>query len=121
MQYLLLIYQAEELWENMSSSEKESVMARHMQLHERMEQDGVEWVGQPLMPTSTSVSVRSLGSEQVVSDGPFAETKEQLAGFYMVDVADVSQAVALASLLQEAELGTVEVRPVADHSANLPK
>ena len=116
MQYLLLIYEAEEIWESKTEDEQRAVLARHQQLHQRMEADGVTWTGEPLMPTATAVSVRSRNGARQVTDGPFAETKEQLGGFYLVDVESVEQAIAYAELLPNSETGTVEVRPLANHT-----
>lgn len=115
MKYLLLIYEAEDIWDNMSDAERVKVLDKHSSLHGHMAEQGIEYIGQPLMPTSTALSVRVRDDGLSVSDGPFAETKEQLAGFYLVTVDDVDTAVDLASRLQEASLGCVEVRPVADH------
>ena len=116
MQYLLLIYEAEEIWESKTEDEKRAVLAGHGQLAARLQADGIEFSGQPLMSTSTAVSVRKRGGELQVTDGPFAETKEALAGFYMVDVETIEQAMTYAGLIPHAETGTIEVRPVDDHS-----
>ena len=116
MQYLLMIYQAEEIWDNMSEAEKREVMAVHTQVNADLQRRGVEYSGQPLQPTATAVSVRRSNSDTVVTDGPFAETKEQLAGFYLVDVESIEEAVTIAGQLPEAQGGTIEVRAVADHS-----
>lgn len=116
MQYLLLIYEAEEVWESKSEDERRAVLAGHMALNERLRADGVEFVGAPLMPTSTALSLRHRGGTPNVTDGPFAETKEQLGGFYQVDVETVEQALAYAALIPNSDSGTIEVRPIADHS-----
>lgn len=81
-----------------------------------MDKDGVTHAGQPLRSTSTAVSLRNRGGELQVSDGPFAETKEQLAGFYLIDVDSMEQATAYAAQIPNVETGTIEVRPVDDHS-----
>ena len=116
MQYLLLIYQAEEIWENMSEAERREVLAGHIKVNTELAEREIEFSGQPLMPTSTAVSVRKVAGERMTTDGPFAETKEQLAGFYLVDVDSIDTALAIAEQLPEVVGGTVEVRPVADHS-----
>jgi hypothetical protein len=115
MQYLLLIYEAEEIWESKTDEEKREVLAGHGKLHEVLNADGVQYIGQPLMPTATAVSLRQRSGELEVSDGPFAETKEQLAGFYMVEVDSIDQALKYGKLIPNS--GAIEVRPVADHSA----
>ncbi len=116
MQYLLLIYEAEEIWESKSEEERRALLAKHAELHDYLTEQKITFQGSPLMPTTTAVSVRTPNGAMSVSDGPFAETKEQLAGFYMVDVASVEQAVEIAARLGEAVWGTIEVRPVANHS-----
>ena len=116
MQYLLLIYEAEEIWDSKTDDEKRAVLADHGLLHERLQQDGVSYSGEPLMPTATAVSLRNRGGNLQVSDGPFAETKEQLAGFYLVDVDSVEQALEYAALIPHVHTGTIEVRPLDDHS-----
>ncbi len=115
MQYLLLIYEAEEIWENKSDEEKQAVLARHRSLNEKMDSRGVEHTGQPLMPTATAVSLSNRGGQLHVSDGPFAETKEQLAGFYLVDVETHEEALEYAALIPTVDWGTIEVRPIANH------
>ncbi len=116
MQYLLLIYEAEEIWESKTEAEQREVLARHGQLHEALEADGVEWAGNPLMSTPTAVSLRHRAGQLQVTDGPFAETKEALAGYYLVDVDSMEDAMKYAALLPNVDTGTIEVRPVADHS-----
>jgi hypothetical protein len=116
MQYLLLIYEAEGIWDSKSDEEKRAVLAEHRVLQERLNADQVEFSGMPLMSTSTAVSLRHRGSELQVSDGPFAETKEALAGFYLVDVKSMEQAIEYAAMIPNVGSGTIEVRPIADHS-----
>lgn len=116
MQYLLMIYEAEEIWESKTDEEKGAVLAVHRQLNEKMDADGVAHSGEPLQPTSTAVCIRRRNGDTQVSDGPFAETKEQLAGFYLVDVESLDQAMEYAAMIPTAEFGTIEVRPVANYT-----
>ena len=76
MQYLLMIYEAEELWASKSPVEQSLVMRQHQLLNEKLRADGVSYVGHPLMPTATAVSLRVRGGSRQVTDGPFAETRE---------------------------------------------
>ena len=92
-------------------------MAGHTRLSEQMGADGVAFDGQPLMATSTAVSVRHSAGETQITDGPFAETKEQLGGFYVVDVPGMEDALRYAAMIPTT--GTIEVRPVADHSEHV--
>ena len=116
MKYLLLIYEAEAVWAGRSEAEKRDIISRHYVLNERLERNGVEFSAAPLEPTTTARSLRVRSGGQQVVDGPFAETKEQLAGYYLLDVADIETALEYAALIPAAEQGTIEVRPVADHS-----
>ncbi|MEM7077367.1 MAG: YciI family protein [Pseudomonadota bacterium] len=116
MQYLLLIYEAEAIWESKSEEEKQVVLAGHGALHDRLSADGITFSGEPLMPTTTALSVRKRDGRVQVTDGPFAETKEALAGFYLVDVPDIEAALTYAALIPHSETGTIEVRPLDDHS-----
>lgn len=115
MQYLLLIYEAEDLWEAKSDEEKNAILARHGVLNENLDRNNVAWSGNPLMPTSTAVSLRNRGGELQVSDGPFAETKEQLAGYYLIDVDSLEAAMDYAAQIPAVDMGTIEVRPIASH------
>ena len=116
MQYLLLIYEAEEIWESKTEAERREVLAEHKRLHEQLVEDNVSTQSAPLMPTSTAVSVQVRAGKRLVRDGPFAETKEQLAGFYLINVDTLGQAIEYAAMLPNAATGTLEIRPVADHS-----
>ncbi|NKC01505.1 MAG: YciI family protein [Pseudomonadales bacterium] len=117
MQYLLMIYQAEEIWESKSDDEKSAVLARHRVLNEKLQADGITFAAEPLQSTATAVCLRNRNGDMQVSDGPFAETKEQLAGFYLVDVETMEDAMAYAAMIPSVDHGTIEVRAVADHSS----
>ena len=116
MQYLLLIYEAEEVWDNKTDEEKREVLARHGQLNENLVRDGAAVTGRALQSTATAVSLRQRGGELQVSDGPFAETKEQLAGFYLVEAPNMQAAMDYAAQIPHVESGTIEVRPIDDHA-----
>ncbi|MEM9621063.1 MAG: YciI family protein [Pseudomonadota bacterium] len=115
MQYMLLIYEAEEIWESKSDEEKRAVLADHGVLNQRLQADGIDYSAGPLMPTTTSISLRKRGAELQTSDGPFAETKEQLAGFYLVDVESLDKAMEYAAMIPHVATGTIEVRPIDTH------
>lgn len=114
MKFVCLIYEAEEIMESMNAEERAAVMAGHRALHERLAKDGIEWSGLPLLPTSSAVSIRGRSGAPEVTDGPFAETTEQLAGFYALECETLEQAVEYAKLLPEVAYGTIEVRSEAD-------
>ncbi|HYX77668.1 MAG TPA: YciI family protein [Gaiellaceae bacterium] len=100
--------------ENMVGSEEEqqALLERFTAFQTEMEARGSLVTLQRLQPTSAATTVRKRGGELVIADGPFAETKEQIAGFYVVECEDLDEAIDLASQNPAAEFGTVEVRPV---------
>lgn len=112
MQYILLIYGDEQAWESMSREEMEKVYAEHMAYAEAMEKAGILRGGAELKPTSTATSVRFGNGKPRTVDGPFAETKEQLGGYYVIDVDDLEQAIAWAGKMPGMQEGTVEIRPL---------
>jgi hypothetical protein len=112
MQYLLLIYGDENQRFNVSEAEQEASMAEWFQYTADLRSSGVMKAGDALQPTSTATSVRDQGGEPMVTDGPFAETKEQLGGYYLLDVADLDEAIKWAHKCPGARTGTIELRPV---------
>jgi hypothetical protein len=112
MQYMLLIYNAEQEWAAMSDEERNAVYGDYFAFTNAIRESGNYVDGAPLQPTSTATAVRVRGGEQLVTDGPFAETKEQLGGFYLVEAENVDEAIELAARIPGARYGTIEVRPV---------
>jgi hypothetical protein len=114
MKYILLIYGDEKAWESLSKEEMEKVYDGHRAYGEAMTKAGVILGGHELKPVSTATSLRFGGNGRPkVIDGPFAETKEQLAGFYLIEVDNLEQALEWAEKMPGMLGGTVEVRPVA--------
>ncbi|HEY2588185.1 MAG TPA: YciI family protein [Tepidisphaeraceae bacterium] len=111
MKYLLLIYMTEYA---MSESEREQCYKDSTQLcHELNAKD--QFLGaNPLQPVATATSVRIREGRRLVTDGPFAETREQLGGYFLVDVPNLDDAIAVASRIPAARRGTVEIRPVIE-------
>ena len=110
MQYLLLIYNDEKEWAALSDDERTAITGEYMALVKSM---GSAYVGgAPLHPTTTATTVRVREGDEIVTDGPFAETKEQLGGFFMIDVETVDEALEWAARIPAARYGSVEVRPV---------
>jgi len=91
------------------------VVSKHMALGDELRAAGVEWSGAGLEPVATATTVRNADGKQSLHDGPFAETKEKLGGFYIVDVPDLDAAVAWARKIPTPGTSSVEVRPVAQH------
>ncbi|PYP49328.1 MAG: hypothetical protein DMD45_14990 [Gemmatimonadetes bacterium] len=109
MRYMLLIYLDEQA---LSEAERQSCYRESTQLAHELAVAGQYVAASPLEPTSTATSVRVRQGKRVVTDGPFAETKEQLGGYFMIDASDLEEAIAIAARIPMARRGTVEVRPV---------
>jgi hypothetical protein len=114
MKYMLLIYEDEKGWAKFSESERQQIFGEYMQFTKEVQDSGHYQAGAPLQPTSTATSVRVRNGKRVVTDGPFAETREQLGGYYLVDAKDLDDAVGIAARIPSARLGTIEVRPVME-------
>ena len=112
MQYMLLIYGDEQGWGSMSDEERNAVYGDYLAFTTAIRESGNFVDGAPLQPTSTATAVRVRSGEQLVTDGPFAETKEQLGGFYLVEAENVDAAIEIAARIPGARYGTIEVRPV---------
>ncbi len=112
MRYALLICTDETAMLAAGPEETAAMMAEYDAFNEEMGRRGVLRGGERLRPTTDATSVRVVGGDVVVSDGPFAETKEQMAGFYLVECQDLDEAIEVASKLPAAKHGTVEVRPI---------
>ncbi len=111
MQYVMLIYDKEKEWEQQSDAFQNQVIEKYMQLGEYLQQEGILLASKRLRPTDTATCVKVRNGETLVSDGPFAETKEQLGGFYLLECRDLDHATAVAAMIPSAEFGTVEIRP----------
>ena len=113
MQYMLLIYEDETKVQNMTQEELGPWMAKWFAFDSETRAATNVLDGNPLQPTSTSTTVRLDGARAVVSDGPFAETKEQLGGYYLIDAKDLDEAIAIAGKMPNLTIGgCVEVRPI---------
>jgi len=112
MQYLLLIYQSEAEFGKLTEAQKGALHQEYGPFTESLNESGHFRAGHGLQPTSTATTVRMRGGKRLVTDGPFAETKEQLAGYYLVEAKDLDDALAVASRIPSARLGAVEIRPV---------
>ena len=112
MQYLLAIYTVESMEPTPGTDEFDAHIGEYMKLSEDMQAAGAMLDGRPLEPVATATTVRVRDGETLTTDGPFAETKEQLGGFYLVDCPDLDAAIAWASRIPAARFGSVEVRPI---------
>lgn len=114
MRYLLLIYDDETGWDKLSEEEQKTILDEYWALDDALRESGNYLASEPLQPTPLSTTVRVRDDKTVITDGPFAETKEQLGGFYMVDARDVDEAIAIAARIPSARSGTIEVRPILE-------
>jgi len=123
MKYMLLIYLDEEA---LSESEREACYVESTQLTHELHASGRYIAADPLHPTSTATSVRVREGKRFVTDGPFAETREQLGGYFLVEAPDLDEGIAIAAKIPMARKGTVEIRPVVEipglpkHEGNAP-
>lgn len=112
MQYLLLIYEDEKAWASMPEAEQGQVFGEYLTFTNDIKQSGHHVGGEALHPTHTATTVRVRGGKTSTTDGPFAETREQLGGFYLVEAKDLDEATAIAARIPGARYGCIEVRPV---------
>ena len=117
MHYLLLIYGDETGWNEATPEQVGAIMAAYGAFGEKAEAAGVMLGGEGLQPSATATTVRVRDGETVTSDGPFAETREQLGGYYLLECRDLDEAIGWAAQIPGARDGSVEVRPVMDYSA----
>jgi hypothetical protein len=121
MKYALTIYGDEAQRENATPEQMQEVSQAYGAVTQEMQDTGVLVAGEGLYPTPTATTLRVRDGDRQVTDGPFAETKEQLGGFYVLDVKDLDEAIEWAAKIPGAQLGSVEVRPVMvfDEAGNL--
>ena len=119
MQYLLLTHADEKAFLALSAQDRTELIQEYGGLTAALRESGAYVGGNQLQPTSTAATVRVRDGEQVVTDGPFAETKEQLGGFYLIEAASFDEARAWAAKVPTARFGSVEVRPVVPARAEV--
>ena len=112
MRYLLLIYNDERGWDDMSEDEQAAQLPRWNAYTESLQSAGILRGGDALQPTASATTVRVRDGETQLTDGPFAETREQLGGFYLVEAKDLDEAIDLAARIPSSRVGTIEVRPI---------
>ena len=115
MQYMLLIYVDEGAWAKLNEAERAAVFREYGQFTDGIRRSGHFLAGAPLRPTATATTVRVREGKRLVTDGPFAETREQLGGYYLVEAKDLDEAIAIAARIPGARTGSIEVRPVLEH------
>jgi len=116
MKYMLLIYADEQVW---IEPERQKCYGESTQLAHTLKANGQYLAASPLQPVSTATSVQVRNGKRLVTDGPFAETREQLGGYFMVEAKNLDEAIDIAGRIPGARKGTVEIRPVVE-IPNLP-
>lgn len=117
MKYLLLIYNNEQSWNAITEGERQQIYGEYRKLREELLSSGQFVTGSQLQPISTATSVRVRDGKELVTDGPFAETHEQLAGYFLVEAENLDEATSIAARIPSAKTGTVEVRPLVETAA----
>ena len=112
MKYLCLIYNDEREMGSQPRADGEKMMGEYVQFTEDIKKSGHYVAGEALKPVNTATTVRMRNGKMSTTDGPFAETKEQLGGFYMIEARDLNDALQVASRIPSARFGSIEVRPV---------
>ncbi|HEX2209136.1 MAG TPA: YciI family protein [Longimicrobium sp.] len=120
MRYLCLIYGEERDREAMPGSESDAYLAECMTAEEAIRAGGHHLAGEALHPAATATIVRIRNGKLSTTDGPFAETREQLGGFYLIEARDLNEAIQVAARIPSARTGGIEVRPVVDFSQPQP-
>jgi len=117
MKYMLLIYHEEQGWDLLIEAEREQIYGEYRTLRGELEERG-KWVGgSELQPITTATTVRVRDGKELVTDGPFAETHEQLGGYFLIEAKDLDEATSIAARIPSARTGTVEVRPLMEMAA----
>jgi hypothetical protein len=111
VKYMLLIYADEQVW---TEAERQLCYGESTDLAHQLKANGQYLAASPLQPVATATSVRVREGKRTVTDGPFAETREQLGGFFMIEAKDLDEAIAVAGKIPAARKGTIEIRPVVE-------
>jgi hypothetical protein len=114
MKYMLLIYDNEQAWTRISETEQRKIYGEYMQFTEDIKASRNYLAGSQLHPVATASSVRVRDGKELITDGPFAETHEQLGGYYLIEAKDLDEATKIAARIPSARYGTVEVRPLVE-------
>src|SRR6187431_3529409 len=117
MRYLCLIYDDESKWGTMPKEQAEAMMGEYFAFTEGIKQSAHYVGGEALQPTQTATTVRIRNGKVATTDGPFAETKEQLGGYYLIEARDLNDAIQVAARIPSARYGSVEIRPIMEFTA----
>lgn len=114
MKYMLLIYHEQKGWDGLTELERQEMYAEYRRFSEEIRASGNYLSGSELAPVTTATSVRVRDGKQMTTDGPFAETKEQLGGYFLIQAENLDEAIGIAARVPSARVGTIEVRPLAE-------
>jgi len=117
MKYMLLIYHDEQGWNTITEAERQQIYLEYRNLRGELESRGQFLSGSELQPITTATTVRVRDGKELVTDGPFAETHEQLGGYFLIEAKDLDEATSIASRIPSARTGTIEVRPLVEQAA----
>ena len=117
MKYLCLVYHNEAEIDAMPAREYDAIVNAVLEYREELKRSGHYIASSPLQSVHTATTVRVRGGKVSITDGPFAETKEQLGGFYLIEARDLNEAIRLAEKMPPARVGSIEVRPLAEFEA----
>jgi hypothetical protein len=114
MKYMLLIYHDEPSWNAISEAERQQVYIEYRKLRTELQSSGKFVTGSQLQPISTATTVRVRDGKELVTDGPFAETHEQLGGYFLIEAQNLDEATSIAARIPSARTGSIEVRPLVE-------
>lgn len=114
MKFMLIVHHNEEAFEKMDQAQRQQLLAESIELTHQLHASGQYVHASPLQPAATSVVVRAREGKPLVTDGPFIETREQIAGYFLIDARDLHEAISIAARVPGARIGTVEVRPLIE-------
>ena len=112
MKYLLLIYDEETQWTTLSEEEQGKLFEEYMEFSQGIHRTGHYLGGEALQPVATATTIRVRNGKTLTTDGPFAETHEQLGGYYLIEAKDLDEASAIAARIPSARFGSIEIRPI---------
>ena len=117
MKYMLLIYQDEKSWNSLSDAEHQQIYEEYGALVGQLQASGQFVSGSELQPITTATSLRIRDGKELITDGPFAETHEQLGGYFLIEAENLDEATKIAARIPSAKTGTIEIRPLAESAA----
>ena len=117
MKYMLLIYHEERSWDGVSEAERQQIYGEYQDLIGELTSRGKFVSGSELQPVTTATTVRVRDGKVLITDGPFAETHEQLGGYFLIEAENLDEATSIAGRIPSARTGTIEIRPLAESAA----